>query len=181
MAITSEKMTILSGVIIVVGLVFSGIAVSITNINHSNNNSQAQSQKVETERTVIETKKESIAYETKTVEDASIEYNQTVVKTEGVYGEKTYTYSVTYLGNDEVSRKLEKEEVTKQPITKVIARGTKIIWHCVDATSYDKNPYNDNKCTNSKGEVRYVPDSTSRALDPTYSPGQSGHRYYNSF
>ena len=65
-------------------------------------------------------------------------------------------------------------------LAKVIAKGTKIVWHCVDATSYNKNPYDDNKCTSSTGEIRYVSDSQSRALDPSYSPGQSGHYYYNS-
>lgn len=54
-------------------------------------------------------------------------------------------------------------------------------WHCVDATSYNKNPYDDNKCTSSKGRIRYVSDSEARSLDPTYIPGKSGNPYYNSF
>ena len=52
-------------------------------------------------------------------------------------------------------------------------------WHCVDATSYNKNPYDDNKCVKGS-EVKYVSDSEARKLDPKYSPGQSGHSYYNS-
>ena len=55
-----------------------------------------------------------------------------------------------------------------------------ITWHCTDATSYNKNPYDDNMCISSTGEVRYVSDSQSRALDPDYTPGTSGHPYYNS-
>ena len=105
----------------------------------------------------------------------------TVTRSEGSYGEKTYTYSVAYKDNKETSRELIKEEVTKQPVAKIIARGTKIVWHCVDVTSYNKNPYNDNKCTSSAGEIRYVPDSTARLLDPSYSPGQKGNPYYNRF
>jgi hypothetical protein len=57
----------------------------------------------------------------------------------------------------------------------------KITWKCVDATSYNKNPYDDNKCISSDGQVRYVSDSESRKLDPSYTPGTKGHSYYNSF
>ena len=60
------------------------------------------------------------------------------------------------------------------------AKTETVTWHCVDATSYNKNAYDDNKCTSSTGEVRYVSDSQSRALDPSYTPGTSGHPYYNS-
>ena len=179
MGVISEKIAISLGVTAVAGLILGGVVLSTININKTDND-QTQSQQTEAERTVTETKKESISYETKTVEDDSIEYGQTVVRTEGSYGEKTYTYNVSYKGDKEISRELVKEEITKQPVAKVIAKGTKIVWHCVDATSYNKNPYDDNKCTSSTGEVRYVSDSQSRALDPSYSPGQSGHYYYNS-
>lgn len=179
MGVISEKIAISLGVTAVAGIVLGGVVLSTTKINKTDSN-QIQSQQTEAKRTATETKKESISYETKTVEDDSIEYGQTVVRTEGSYGEKTYTYNVTYKGDKEISRELVKEEITKQPVAKVIAKGTKIVWHCVDATSYNKNPYDDNKCTSSTGEVRYVSDSQSRALDPSYSPGQSGHYYYNS-
>lgn len=179
MGATSEKIAIALGVAAMAGLVLGGIALNATSPNKASSN-QIQAQQIETEHTETETKKESISYETKTVEDDSIEYGQTIVRTEGSYGEKTYTYNVTYKGDKELSRELVKEEITKQPVTKVIAKGTRIVWHCVDATSYNKNPYDDNKCTSSTGEVRYVSDSQSRALDPSYTPGQSGHYYYNS-
>ncbi len=179
MGATLEKIAIALGVAAMAGLVLGGVALNTTSPNKASSN-QIQAQQIETEHTETETKKESISYETKTVEDDSIEYGQTIVRTEGSYGEKTYTYNVTYKGDKELSRELVKEEITKQPVTKVIAKGTRIVWHCVDATSYNKNPYDDNKCTSSTGEVRYVSDSQSRALDPSYAPGQSGHYYYNS-
>ena len=130
--------------------------------------------------TKIETKTEIITFETQTISDSSLEYGKTEVKAAGANGETTYTYEVEYENGKEVSRKLINKTVTKQPITKIIAKGTKVIWRCVDVTSYDKNPYNDNRCTSSTGEVRYVSDSVSRSLDPTYRPGTSGHYYYNS-
>jgi hypothetical protein len=52
-------------------------------------------------------------------------------------------------------------------------------WQCVDATSYNQNAYDDNKC--AKGdEIRYVSDSQAIELDPSYTPGKRGHYYYNS-
>ena len=82
-------------------------------------------------------------------------------------------YSATKATTTTTTTKAVNTEPTKQepqPIT----------WHCVDATSYNKNPYDDNRCTSSAGEVRYVSDSQARALDPSYTPGTSGHPYYNS-
>ena len=52
-------------------------------------------------------------------------------------------------------------------------------WQCVDATSYNRNAYDDNKCTNGD-DVRYVSDSQAEELDPDYSSGKSGASYYNS-
>ena len=129
----------------------------------------------------VETETETISYEKKTVNDNSLEYGHTEVRSYGIDGEKTYTYNVTYENDEVVSKELVDEKITKQPVAEVVANGTKIVWHCSDATSYDKNPYNDNFCKSSTGEWRYVSDSESRRLDPTYSPGQSGHSYYNSF
>lgn len=176
MGVISEKVAISLGVTAVAGLILGDVVLSTTSINKTGGDqAQAQTQRVEAERTVTKTKKESISFETKTVDDSSIEYGQTVVRTEGSYGEKTCTYSVAYKGDKEVSRELVKEDVTKQPVAKMIAKGAKIVWHCVDATSYNKNPYVDNKCTSSTGEVRYVSDFQSRALNPSYTPGQAGH------
>jgi hypothetical protein len=52
-------------------------------------------------------------------------------------------------------------------------------WHCVDATSYNQNAYDDNKCSNDN-ETRYVSDSQAIELDPSYRPGKAGGSYYNS-
>jgi len=52
-------------------------------------------------------------------------------------------------------------------------------WQCYDATSYNQNAYDDNRCTNGS-ETRYVSDSQAIELDPNYSPGKSGASYYNN-
>ena len=187
MSISSEKIVASFGVAILSVFILGGVIASVTSANNTKD-SQSQAQQVQqtqqkqtdTERKVTETKKEVLSYNTKTVDDDSIEYGKTMVRTVGQYGEKTYTYEVVYKDDEEISRELIKEEVTKKPVDEVIANGTKITWHCVDVTSYNKNPYDDNKCTSSTGEVRYVSDSQARALDSSYSPGKSGHSYYNS-
>lgn len=55
-----------------------------------------------------------------------------------------------------------------------------VTWKCVDATSYDGIANNDNKCTSSTGQVKYVSDSEAKKLDPKYKPGKSGAWYYNN-
>ena len=172
-----KKSFIIFIVAAIAGLVFGGVIASTTN---NAGPIDVQAQQKTNEKTVTETKKESISYNTKTVEDTSLEYGKTVTRTEGSYGEKTYTYSVRYENDKEVSRELIKEEITKQPIDEVIAKGTKIVWHCVDVTSYNQNAYDDNLCTSSTGERRYTSDSQAIALDPSYSPGKSGAYYYNN-
>lgn len=52
-------------------------------------------------------------------------------------------------------------------------------WKCYDATSYNQNAFDDNRCTNGT-ETRYVSDSQAIELDPGYSPGKSGASYYNA-
>lgn len=52
-------------------------------------------------------------------------------------------------------------------------------WKCVDATSYNQNAFDDNRCTNG-AETRYVSDSQAKQLDPNYTPGKAGASYYNN-
>ena len=167
-------------VVIILGFAWSVLATTSSQSN-ANKTVGTTSQKTVKNGTYTETATKTIEYETKTIKDGSIEYGKTVVQTNGVNGEKTVKYNVTYEDGKEVSRKVVSEEVTKKPVTKIIAEGTKVIWRCTDVTSYDRNPYNDNLCISSTGERRYVSDSVARILDPDYPPGQSGHPYYNSF
>lgn len=52
-------------------------------------------------------------------------------------------------------------------------------WTCKDATSYDRNPNNDNLCISNKGKRRYVSDCEAVSLDKNYHPSQRGASYYN--
>lgn len=173
------------GILALFGVVIAGpIALAMSSDNGSTTTTTTTTKddsapKEAETRTMTETKIEYIDYTSSTVDDPSLEYGKTEVRTKGVKGEITTSYQVTYEGSKEVSREQIKKETTRQPVNEVIAKGTKIVWRCVDVTSYDRNPYNDNKCTNSLGETIYTYDSDAERLDPTYRAGTSGAPRYN--
>ncbi len=68
---------------------------------------------------------ETLGYEVKYVASNDMYAGEEKVLTEGVEGEKVYTFRVRLEDDVEVSREFIGEEVTKQPVTKVIAYGTK--------------------------------------------------------
>jgi len=74
-------------------------------------------------KTVVET--QQIPFQVRTVQDSSLAKGTTKVRTQGVPGVKTLTYQVTYVDGVETAKKLISEKVTKQPVTKVVAVGTK--------------------------------------------------------
>ncbi|WP_433380568.1 G5 domain-containing protein [Actinoplanes sp. CA-142083] len=79
--------------------------------------------KAVTKKTVKVTK--SVAFATKKVDDDNLAEGKTKVTTKGVAGVRTLTYEVTMTGGKETGRKLISDTVTKKPVTKVIAVGTK--------------------------------------------------------
>lgn len=177
-----EKIMSYSSIAMIGGVVLFSIIGAATSVSSTNSN-EAQSTITKAESTTTTktvTTKEYINYSTSTKEDAMLDYGTTKVQTSGARGEVTSTYKVTYVDGKEVSRELVGKEITKQPVDEVILKGTKIIWKCVDVTSYDRNQYNDNKCASSTGEVRFLSDSQAEALDPTYKAGKYGPWYYNN-
>jgi hypothetical protein len=79
-------------------------------------------------RTVIE--KQAIPFATKRVSDSTLLKGTTKVKTRGVAGIRTLTYEVTFTNGVQTSKNLLRQEVTKQPVTQVIAVGTKVTQQC---------------------------------------------------
>lgn len=67
---------------------------------------------------------ESIAFESSTIDDATLPAGESVVSVPGVAGVKTYTYRVTWEGNTEVDRELISEVITTPPTTEITANGT---------------------------------------------------------
>jgi len=79
-------------------------------------------------KTITET--QSIPYSTKKVNDPTLTVGKTRVRTPGVNGVKTLTYKVTFANGTQTSKTLVSQKVTKQPVTKVIAVGTKPKSNC---------------------------------------------------
>jgi hypothetical protein len=71
------------------------------------------------------TKKARVSYASRTVEDSSLRKGTRKVRTKGVAGVRTLTYRVTLTNGRQTAKKLIKSEVTRRPITKVVAIGTK--------------------------------------------------------
>ena len=72
------------------------------------------------------TVRKSVAFSTKRVNDGSLAKGKTKVRTNGVAGSRTLTYQVTLTGGKETGRTLVSDVVTRKPVTKVIAVGTKV-------------------------------------------------------
>jgi len=73
-----------------------------------------------------EQKTEEIPYETKEIEDPTLDKGEKVIEQAGVAGEKSVTYRVTYIGGIEVGRSIVSEVVTVEPVDEVIRVGTKV-------------------------------------------------------
>jgi hypothetical protein len=78
--------------------------------------------KVETR---IVTEKQAIAYSTRSVNDAALLTGTSRVRTKGVVGVRTLTYQVTVTDGRQTAKKLIKSVVTRKPVTKVVAVGTR--------------------------------------------------------
>ncbi|MBQ6823378.1 MAG: G5 domain-containing protein [Clostridia bacterium] len=74
--------------------------------------------------TVVKT--QSIAYETEKIKTDDLYQGETEVVQKGEKGEKKLTYSVTYIDGKESERVLLSEEITKEPVTKIVKVGTKV-------------------------------------------------------
>lgn len=70
---------------------------------------------------------EEIAYETKYEETDSLFKGDTKTQTTGVNGSKSVTYSVSTQNGIEVSKSVVNTVVTKEPVTQVILKGTKVV------------------------------------------------------
>ena len=70
---------------------------------------------------------EEIAYETKYEETDSLLKGDTKVQTAGVNGSKSVTYSISTQNGIEVQKTVVNTIVTKEPVTQVILKGTKVI------------------------------------------------------
>ncbi|HEX2419633.1 MAG TPA: G5 domain-containing protein, partial [Micromonosporaceae bacterium] len=71
------------------------------------------------------TETRSVPYSRRTVQDPSMTEGTRRVRVKGVPGVKTLTYEITLVDGKQTDKRLVAEKVTKQPITEVVAVGTK--------------------------------------------------------
>lgn len=79
-------------------------------------------------RTISE--RQPIPFATKRVNDSSLAKGTTRVRTAGVTGIKTLTYEVTFTNGVETGKRLLRAVITKAPVTRVLAVGTKELRRC---------------------------------------------------
>ncbi|GAA0612093.1 hypothetical protein GCM10009534_53550 [Kribbella sandramycini] len=77
-----------------------------------------------TRKQVVETR--PIPFKSKTVTDSSLPKGERAVRTAGVNGTRKLTYEVTYVGAKATSKRLIRQEVSKQPVSQVTVVGTKV-------------------------------------------------------
>lgn len=72
-----------------------------------------------------ETSTEKVDYETEEKYSDSMDQGTSEVTQQGAEGEKTVTYKVKYVDGKEDSREKLSEEITKQPVTKIVTYGSR--------------------------------------------------------
>ena len=71
------------------------------------------------------TKRTAVAYPTRTVPDDSLPAGETRLRTPGATGLRTRTYEITLTAGQETDRRLIRSVLTRPPVTKVVASGTR--------------------------------------------------------
>lgn len=119
------------------------------------------------------TEKAPVAFGTTARDDSALAKGSSKTIQEGVDGERTVTYEVTYTDGKETGRTKLSDEITKAPIDKIVANGTYV---APAAPTCPNGTY-----TNSAGNVVCSPYSassvpagaTAKCGDGTYSFSQS--------
>lgn len=106
-----------------------------------------------------ETRTVTIPFSTRTIVDNSLAAGQTEVRQQGVNGEKTQVYDVTYVDGEAESETLKSETVTKMAVDQIIAVGP--------STTVNKN---DSSTTNGSGSS----SANGSANDSTSDDSGSG-------
>ncbi|OIJ21888.1 hypothetical protein BKP45_04140 [Anaerobacillus alkalidiazotrophicus] len=70
--------------------------------------------------------KEDIPFQTETKDDANMSRGETKVQQEGQKGERVVSYSITRENGRTIERTIVSENVTKEPVNRVVLRGTKV-------------------------------------------------------
>ena len=109
--------------------------------------------------------------------DSTLPSGQRRVTIAGVAGERTETYSVTYLDNKQVSKNLAKSEITKIPVDQVVSVGTYVAPSAPAQNNVSNNQSTQQQAAPSNSSVYYANCTAVRAAGaaPIYR-GQPGYR-----
>jgi uncharacterized protein YabE (DUF348 family) len=76
------------------------------------------------------TETQRITYSTRRINDSTLARGSTRIRTRGVTGVRTLTYEVTITNGTQTGKRLLRSAVTRQPVSEVIAVGTKAASSC---------------------------------------------------
>lgn len=122
-----ERVLLITGALILVVIGSNGYKqpANLNAANASNKSTAAQQTAPKPKITAEKvTETQSIPFGSTTVEDASLAKGTTKVTTQGVNGVRTLTYEVTYKDGQQTGKRLIDTQVTRQPVTQVMAIGT---------------------------------------------------------
>lgn len=127
--VDGDTRTVYATEIETVGLVLNKAGVTLDSddeVNYETDSLATEGMKVVVKRIkhVVETKTTAIPFETETIRSSFYKRNTENVMTEGVEGELTTTAETTYVDGVLSSFNVINEEVTREPVTQVIAIGT---------------------------------------------------------
>lgn len=117
-----------------------------------------------------------IPFTTQTKDDPSLPQGQTSVAQQGVNGQKTTIYEVTYFDGKETGRTVKSDTVTTQPVTQIVNNGTYVAPAPQTSTQSQTQSSGDGY-TNVDGNYVNSPSSnpagaTAQCNDGTYSYSQ---------
>lgn len=130
----------------------------------------------------VEEKTEEIAvpisFETTYTEDASLITGETKVVQSGANGEKLITQRVVFRDGVETSRETLSEEITKEPVKQIIAKGTKVIATPAPAKNVTppaaKGSNSSSDTGNTINGMKYKKKITMQATAYSTSPSENG-------
>jgi len=105
--------------------------------------------------TEIITKTERISFQTVEKKDEELEKGKTRVSQDGKNGERTITYEITYADEELISKEEINQEVTTEPIDKIIKIGTKEVNSSTIPTLTLGETYSDDRYDIKVTEVKY--------------------------
>ena len=135
---TDTKLTYADGILIKSEILSDVTSQPIAEIIAIGTKKQEQDKiTTEVEQSIID-----VQFDTEYVDDPNLPLGQEQVQSQGVEGQKTVTTTYTLINGVRQANPTVSEEITKQPISQIVARGTKVIEEKTDTeTRTEEIPY----------------------------------------